>query len=94
MKREGKYIGLKKKYGFFDLPSAATLGVLDNLDSTYFYADKLATLLEEIGINVNYAPCLDLAVNPDNPVIAKLERSFSDSAEMVTKACKECDSGP
>ncbi|MBA3900561.1 MAG: glycoside hydrolase family 3 protein [Bacteroidetes bacterium] len=86
----GKVHRLKEKYGFFSMVSAAYLGKLDNRDSTYFYNLKLAGLLKELGINLNYAPTIDVALNKDNPVIAKIERSFSADPDLVTKHAKAC----
>jgi len=34
---------------------------------------------------VNFAPVLDLDINPDNPVIGKLDRSFSADQDIVTR---------
>lgn len=81
----GKVHRLKEKYGFVGMPSAAYLGKLNNSDSTLFYNRRLARELKDLGINFNYAPCLDLAINPENTVIVKRERSFSEQPEMVTK---------
>ena len=36
-----------------------------------------------MGINLNFAPCVDVNVNPDCPVIGKIERSFSPKPERV-----------
>ncbi len=86
----GKVHRLKKKYGFIDMPSAAHLGRIDNADTTLFYNRQLATLLNEVGINMNYAPVLDLAVNLNNPVIYKVQRSFSAEPLIVTKHAMSC----
>ena len=86
----GKVHRLKEKYGFVSMPSAAYLGKLDNPDSTLFYNRRLAGELNELGINFNYAPCLDLAVNPENNVVVKRERSFSSQPEMVSKHAALC----
>jgi beta-N-acetylhexosaminidase len=80
----GKVHRLKEKYGFVSMPSAAYLGKLNNLDSTYFYNKRLADELKSLGINTNYAPALDVATNPNNPIIAKVERSFSADPQVVT----------
>ena len=60
---------LKPKYGFDDPPSAQQLGEWDNTDTTYFYARRIADNLKSLGINLNYAPVVDLNVNPKNPII-------------------------
>jgi beta-N-acetylhexosaminidase len=76
---------LKSKYGFPESVTAAYLGDLDNEDSTRFYGQQTAATLSDLGFNVNFAPVLDLASNPDNPIIAKYGRAYSADAEMVTK---------
>jgi beta-N-acetylhexosaminidase len=81
----GKVHRLKEKYGFIGMPSAAYLGKLDRVDSTMFYTARLAALMADLGINLNFAPDVDLALNKNNPVIAKIERSYSDDPAMVTK---------
>jgi beta-N-acetylhexosaminidase len=81
----GKVHRLKEKYGFFSLPSATQLGKIDNPDSTLFYNHKLAALLSDLGINLNYAPSVDMAVNPENTVIVKNERSFGAQPGLVAK---------
>lgn len=86
----GRVHRLKAKYGFIDMPSAAKLGRVDNTDTTRFYNRKLAELLEELGINLNYAPSVDVAVNPLNPVIVQNERSFSKDPEVVTRHALAC----
>lgn len=84
----GRVQRLKTNYGFDTLMSAAYLGALANTDSTYYYADLNARNMVDIGLNVNFAPVVDVAVNPDNPVIAKIERSFSADPDKVTEHAK------
>ncbi len=86
----GKVHRLKEKYGFFSLPTAAYLGRLDNPDSTLFYNRKLAALLARLGITLNFAPSVDLAVNPANTVIVRTERSFGRSPELVARQAALC----
>jgi beta-N-acetylhexosaminidase len=86
----GKVHRLKEKYGFVGMPSASYLGKLDNIDSSIFYNRRLASELFELGINFNYAPTLDLAINPENTVIVKRERSFSEAPAMVSKHALAC----
>ena len=68
---------LKAKYGFPEFKSAKYLGDLDKIDSTKYYADLTASWLHKLNINTNFAPCVDLIVNENCPVIAKINRSFS-----------------
>ncbi len=86
----GKVHRLKEKYGMIKMPSAAYLGTLNNLDSTIFYNRQLAALMSEVGINLNFAPDVDLALNANNPVIAKVERSYSADPAVVSAHAEAC----
>ncbi|PLX04562.1 MAG: hypothetical protein C0594_09045 [Marinilabiliales bacterium] len=79
----GKVNRLKEKYGFPASVSAAHLGNVNNIDTTYYYSELMAKTLKNIGININFAPVLDLSVQ-DN-FIKKYERCFSDDPEITTK---------
>ncbi|PIB37114.1 b-N-acetylglucosaminidase [Reichenbachiella sp. 5M10] len=81
----GKVNRLKPKYGFPETKTAAYLGAIDDLDTTRYYAAATASTLHELGFNLNYAPDVDVAINPENPVIAKIGRSFSADAAEVAK---------
>ena len=81
----GRVNRLKPKYGFHKPPSAAKIGQWDNSDSTFLYASKTAKNLHSLGINVNYAPSVDVNINPRNPVIGKIDRSFSADYQKVTE---------
>jgi len=78
----GKVNRLKPKYGFHQTRSAKYLGEINNLDSTYQYAKLTSDLLKELGINVNFAPVVDLAINTSN-FIYKAERSFGRESDKV-----------
>jgi beta-N-acetylhexosaminidase len=84
----GRVNRLKEKYGFPRSVSAARLGKF-TLDSVQFYAETTAATLAGLGINVNFAPVVDLSSNPTNPIIAKPERAFSSRADSVTLFAKE-----
>ena len=47
-------------------------------------ARAIAEEARAVGIQVNFAPVVDLDTNPDNPVIGKLGRSFSSDPKKVT----------
>ncbi|MEO9965607.1 MAG: glycoside hydrolase family 3 N-terminal domain-containing protein [Reichenbachiella sp.] len=79
----GRVNRLKPKYGFPVTREAGELGIINNLDSTAYYANQTAFTLAEYGFNVNYAPDVDVAINPDNPVISKLGRSYSEDPRTV-----------
>lgn len=84
----GQVNRLKPKYGFPPMPSAEYLGKIDNMDSTKFYADNIAYTLSRLGINVNFAPVLDILV-PDNPVLGSRERCFSDDNAIIVKQAEQ-----
>lgn len=79
----GKVNRMKTKYGFPKTVSAAYLGKTKSLDSARFYSASQAQALKQAGFNVNFAPCVDLAINPENTVIVKYERSYSRNADTV-----------
>ncbi len=81
----GKVNRLKSQYGFPNFISAKAMGVENDPDTTRFYSNQTAKILKSMGINLNFAPCVDIDANPNCPVIGKLERSFSDNPMMVVK---------
>jgi beta-N-acetylhexosaminidase len=84
----GKVNRLKEKYGFTKSVTAATLGKSKSLDSVRFYADAMAATLAGLGFNVNFAPCVDLAIT-QNTVIYKPERAYSANEDTVAMMAKE-----
>lgn len=84
----GRVNRLKTKYGFPKSVTAEHLGTVDNIDSTKYYAKTTASILKRTGFNVNFAPVLDLATNPENPVIAKNGRSYGADPKLVYKHAK------
>ena len=81
----GQVARLKPSMGFPKIKSAEYLGALNDVDSTRFYAKKMAQTLAGLGINMNFAPVVDVNINPENPVIGGLERSFSAAPPKVIK---------
>ena len=75
---------LKEKYGFPASVTAQYLGELNNIDSTQHYANITAKTLKSIGVNLNFAPVVDLNINPDNPAIGKVKRSYSSDPKIVS----------
>ena len=73
---------LKEKYQFPKSVSAGYLGSTGSPDSTKFYAEMTASTLAGLGINVNFAPVVDLKID-GNPVIAKNERAYSADPDSV-----------
>ncbi|ACD94443.1 glycoside hydrolase family 3 protein [Trichlorobacter lovleyi] len=80
---------LKDRYGFPATVSAKYLGQQNRLDLTRSSSENLAATLDEYGFNLNLAPVVDLATNPDNPVIAFKERSFSADPALVAAHAAE-----
>ncbi len=78
----GRINRLKPEYGFLDVPSAQKLGKAEVREARSSYRG-LARQLAGLGFNLNLAPVVDLNLNPDNPVIGSLERSFSRDPEVV-----------
>jgi beta-N-acetylhexosaminidase len=77
----GRVQRLKPVSGFPDSPAAADLcpEAGGTADTAPALAAGAATghMLREAGFNLDFAPVCDVNVNPDNPVIGKLGRSFS-----------------
>ncbi|VEB34591.1 N-acetyl-beta-glucosaminidase [Legionella sainthelensi] len=80
----GKVNRLGEQYGFPPVLSAAEIGKkpLNEAEST---AEIMSQTLKNTGFNLNFAPELDVNVNPDNPIIGKKERSFSSDPKQVTR---------
>jgi beta-N-acetylhexosaminidase len=85
----GRVNRLKDKYGFPRSITAAAMGNSHSLDSVRFYSEATAATLAGLGINVNFAPVVDLASNPDNPIIARYGRAFSANEDSVALFAKE-----
>lgn len=81
----GKVNRLKENYGFPPTVSAQYLGEVNKPDTTALWADRTAELLYRMGINLNFAPSVDVNINPENPVIGKIERSFSSDPNTVAE---------
>ena len=81
----GKVARLKPGLGFPKTVSAGYLGSLDNEDSTRHYAKITAQEFMVVGVNTNFAPVVDVNTNPDNPVIAGYERSYSSDPYKVAE---------
>lgn len=79
---------LKMKYGFPLMPSAAYLGKINDIDSTKFYSDNVAYTLSRLGINVNFAPVVDIYM-PQNPVLGSRERTFSADTAIITRHARQ-----
>ena len=81
----GQVTRLKKKHGFPGTVSAQYLGDRDDLELTRRCAAETAAILATAGFNLNFAPLVDLNLNPANPIIGKFERSYSADPAIVVR---------
>jgi beta-N-acetylhexosaminidase len=75
---------LDERHGFPPTVSAAELGAQDDPAATRQAGEQIASTLASVGVNLNLAPVVDLDVNPTNPIIGALDRSFSADPAVVT----------
>jgi len=81
----GKVARLKEEYGFKPTFSASHIAAQnDDVYAKKMY-NILAKDLKEFGINCNFAPVVDLALNEENKVIYQLERSYGSRSEDVVR---------
>ncbi len=80
----GKVARLNPKYGFVKIPSAHTISKMPLKKAKKIY-DTQAQMLENTGINVNFAPVVDLATNQNNKVIVGLGRSYGSDPKRVAE---------
>ena len=83
----GRVNRLKEKYGFPKSITAASMR--KSLDSVRYYGQSTGATLAGLGINVNFAPVVDLAINPNNPVIVRVGRSFDANPDTVSLFASE-----
>lgn len=82
---------LGPSHNFPAVASEATIGA-GSASAARTWAHAVATTLAANGFNLNFAPVVDLAVNPDSPAIGALDRSFSaDPDVVVARATIEID---
>jgi beta-N-acetylhexosaminidase len=79
------------KEPFTAWPSAAELGRVGDLELVNQVARAMAIELRAVGCNLNFAPMLDLHVNPESPVTK--DRSFGADPELVAKMGVAFDQG-
>ncbi|MNJ91194.1 putative lipoprotein YbbD precursor [compost metagenome] len=71
------------KAPFTTWPPAKNLGDLDAPTVSFHFANRMGRELKAVGINLDFAPCVDVFTNPENKVIG--DRSLSSDPEMVAK---------
>lgn len=67
--------------GTTPLPGNMALGAAGSVDLARKTGEVLGRELAAMGINMNYAPCCDVNINPRNPVIGT--RSFGEDPKLV-----------
>lgn len=80
----GQVARLGPEHGFPATRSAASLGAEGDPDVTRAAGAAVAQTLRDAGIRLNLAPVVDADVNPDNPIIGALDRSFSADPAVVS----------
>lgn len=73
--------------GFVNVPSAYSIASRTTPREAYETYSGLASYLHQWGFNLNLGPVADLNVNPKNPIIGRLGRSFSADPATVVQYC-------
>ncbi|KTD18805.1 N-acetyl-beta-glucosaminidase [Legionella lansingensis] len=73
---------LRSEYGFPQTVSAVDIGKMTPEEANEV-AHLMGKTLVDSGFNLDFAPDVDVNVNPDNPIIGLLGRSFSESPTLV-----------
>jgi beta-N-acetylhexosaminidase len=85
----GQVNRLKTKYGFPSMPSAYSVGQKKNDEYSTQVASTIANELIDCGINVNYAPVLDVH-NSLCPVLGARQRCYSSNVEEIAHQAQLC----
>ncbi|WP_338448354.1 beta-N-acetylhexosaminidase [Niallia oryzisoli] len=68
--------------GLANFPPNSQIGQVNNPEFSYKVGTLLGRELKEFGLNLDFAPVLDINSNPNNPVIG--DRSFGKNSEIVS----------
>lgn len=79
--QEGGMVARLDHEGMSRIPGNMTLGAANDPQLTEDVAELAAKEMTALGINFNFAPCVDVNNNPGNPVIGV--RSFGEDPELV-----------
>ena len=80
----GEVHRLKSLYGFTDTPPWKQIGLLDSELMTKQFSDNIAFDLSKAGINLNFAPVIDLDYGKGS-VISDSSRSFTDDPKKLIR---------
>lgn len=82
-------IGMDAEWGLgmrldstIEYPRQMMLGALQDPDLIYEMGQDIARQMKRIGVQINFAPVVDINNNPDNPVISN--RSFGEDPQLVS----------
>ena len=79
----GLVMRLSTRVGYLSSPPPKALGDAGDLAATELESRRMGATLREAGINWNLAPVVDVAVNPFNPAVVTLGRTFSSDPQQV-----------
>jgi beta-N-acetylhexosaminidase len=79
----GAVMRLSTRLGYLPTPPPQALGDAGDPAATALEARRMGATLREAGINWNLAPVVDVAVNPLNPAVVTLGRTFSSDPQQV-----------
>lgn len=80
---EGGHVNrLSAVEGFPICPSAQSVAECSD-EEVWSIACTMASSLYRVGFNVNFAPVLDVNINPTNPILGALDRCFSANPAVV-----------
>ncbi len=78
---EGGTVYTPVTLGFPYLPTNMMLAAADNLEDTITLFYIVALELKSVGVHINFAPVIDVNINPANPIIGV--RSFGSDTKLV-----------
>ncbi len=81
----GRVQRLTSAKGFHDEPSPQYLAEHYTPEQAEKIYEQMAKDLADVGFNMNFAPVVDLNVNPQSPVIGAIGRSYGADTETVVK---------
>lgn len=73
----------RMRHPFTTFPGNMAIGATRSADYARDSAKAIASELTAVGVNMNFAPCVDVNVNPLNPIIGI--RSFGESPDLVAE---------
>ena len=76
---------LTREVGFEEIQSAAEIARGQTPESAQRIYARIARELSFLGFNLNLGPVADVNINPDNPIIARYGRSFSNAPASVVR---------